>query len=85
MPRKARIELERREMLFFKGDWNSLDLILRPRKISVTQFVRELVHKKLRQIEDRASQTHNPLETIDVNTDDFEESTRIARVEQEVR
>ncbi|HUP79528.1 MAG TPA: hypothetical protein VM260_13335 [Pirellula sp.] len=69
MPKRSRIELERREMLFFKGDWARLDEILRPRKISPTQFIRELVHKKIRQIDDRASQNHNSLETIDVNTD----------------
>lgn len=69
MPKKSRIDLERREMLFFKGDWERLNEILRPKKISPTHFIRELVHKKLRQIDDRASQTHNPLEIIDVNTD----------------
>lgn len=68
MPKKSRIDLERRELLLFKGDWDRLDEILRPRKIAPTQFIRELIHKKLRQIDDRASQTHKNLETIDVST-----------------
>lgn len=69
MGKRAKFELERREMLFYKGEWERLREILAPRKLSPTEFVRELVHKKLRQIEDRANSIQQSMGTIDVNTD----------------
>lgn len=66
MGRKVTAELEKKDIILFKGDWAELDAILAPRKITVTQFIRELVHRKLMQIKAAAQDTHKVVETPDV-------------------
>lgn len=53
MPRKARLPLDpvARRLFFFAGDWERLTEILAARRLTPSEFLREYVHRKLRQIE----------------------------------
>lgn len=53
MPRKAREALDPkgREIRFYSGDWDRLSEILAPRKISPSEFIREMVNRKIREVE----------------------------------
>lgn len=53
MPKKSKRPLDPigREIRFFVGDWDRLTEILAARRITPSEFLREYVHRKLRQIE----------------------------------
>lgn len=42
------------EIRFFEGDWDRLREILAAKKVTPTEFIREMVYRKLRQIEEKA-------------------------------
>lgn len=54
MPRKAREPLDPRgrEIRFYDGDWERLTDILAPKKITPSEFIREMVARKIRAVED---------------------------------
>lgn len=69
MPKRDVAELEKKDIILFKGDWANLDLILAGSKITVTQFIRHLVHNKIAQINSRTQDQHKQVETPDVLAD----------------
>lgn len=69
MGKKNRAELEKKDIILYKGDWADLAAILKPRRITPTVFIRELVHRKLLQIKSATQDTHNTLELPDVLAD----------------
>ena len=69
MAKRSREPLEqgRREIRFFRGDWNRLSEILAPFRIANATFVRELLRKQLRQIEEHVNASSRPvMEPINV-------------------
>lgn len=66
MPKRDTAELEKKDIILVKGDWAELDLLLAPTKITVTQFIRHLVHNKIAQIKSRGQDQHKQVETPDV-------------------
>lgn len=59
MGKKERVPLEKRDIILYAGDWDELAAILKTRRITPTQFIRELVHRKLLQIRSASQDTHN--------------------------
>lgn len=59
MPRKAREPLDPRgrEIRFYKGDWERLSEMLAPKKITPSEYLREMVARKLRAIEEQVPRT----------------------------
>ena len=70
MARRARSPLETkgREIRFFTGDWDRLAEILAPLKVTPSEYIRELVRKKIKGIEERVNQ--KTMETADVELGD---------------
>jgi hypothetical protein len=62
MPKRSRqpLEIRGREVRLYKGDWDRLEEILAPHRLKPSAFIRELVSKKIRQIEETQTQ---PMET----------------------
>lgn len=61
------LELGRREIRFFQGDWERLSEILSPFRIANATFIRELLRKQLRQIEEHVNASARPvMEPINV-------------------
>ena len=60
MGRRAEEPLEKKDIILFKGDWEALRVILAPRKITPTVFIRALVRKKLREIEAKTNLLAQP-------------------------
>lgn len=69
MPKRDSAELEKKDIILFKGDWVELDLLLAASKITVTQFIRHLVHNKIAQIKSRTQDQHQQVDTPDVLAD----------------
>lgn len=59
MPRKSSRPLDPigREIRFYAGDWDRLTELLAARKLTPSYFLREFVHRKLRQIDSLPTQT----------------------------
>lgn len=51
-----------REIRFFEGDWERLREILAPRKVTPSEFIREMVYRKIRQIDEKAQLTFNEVD-----------------------
>lgn len=53
MPKKSREPLDPkgREIRFYSGDWERLTDILAAKKITPSEFIREMVKRKIRQVE----------------------------------
>lgn len=69
MSLKERLPLEKRKnLLLYVGDWERLERILAPSKISPTKFIRELVHRSLNRIEARAQDS---FKNVEINDDDL--------------
>lgn len=68
MPKRENAELEKKDIILFKGDWAELDLLLAASKtkITPTQFIRHLVHNKIASIKSRSQDKHQQVETPDV-------------------
>ncbi len=75
MPKAEKVELEKRDIILYKGDWNELATILKSKRITPTFFIRELVHRKLAQIKAAAQDTHQTVEIDDVELGNLGELT----------
>lgn len=64
MPRRSREPLDPRgrEIQPYRGDWERLEEILKPRKIKPGTFIREMIRRTIRQVEDRATAPDMDLE-----------------------
>lgn len=64
MPKRAREGLRRQELNLYDGDYEELRTILAPKKISPGEYIRELVRRQIRFIQDNASVTNKTPEPI---------------------
>lgn len=55
-----------REIRFFEGDWERLREILAPKKVTPSEFIREMVYRKIRQIDEKAQLSFQDLEEAEV-------------------
>lgn len=65
MGKRAEEPLEKKDLNLFAGDWEELEAILKPRKVSVSVFIRKLIRQKILQIKSRAADTYRPVPETD--------------------
>lgn len=69
MAKRERAKLKRQELNLFDGDFERLQDLLAPKKIAPGRFIRELVRRQIRIIEDKISLTHKPAEPLNDDLD----------------
>lgn len=66
MPKRSAIQLDqKRNIRLYDGDWETLERLLGPKRISPTLFIRELVHKAAIRMADQLSVAEQPVKDID--------------------
>lgn len=66
MPKRSAIQLDqKRNIRLYGGDWETLERLLGPKRISPTLFIRELVHKAAIRMADQLSVAEQPVKDID--------------------
>lgn len=73
MGRRAEEPLDKRKnLILFRGDWERLEYLLHPTGVPTGVFLRQLVRKKITQLEAAANAAAGP--TADINADELIQS-----------
>jgi hypothetical protein len=72
MGKRAEEPLEKKDLNLFAGDWEELESILKPKKISVSVYIRKLIRRNIQQIKSKAADTYRPVPETDEDDNSIE-------------